>query len=183
MAEFETKDSGVREEYDSGMRRDTQEGKARFDLLFPEGVPYEEQFLTRVAELLDRGVEKYGERNWEKANSDVELRRFKASAARHMAQWQAGETDEDHAAAVVFNLLAYETTKRTVEQIALEKGVDLSSYIIGKIIMDTGKEEFNGSNTEEEVVSLPYAWAGPFAGKQPCYTGDPNCSVCYPGRI
>jgi hypothetical protein len=111
MANFETKDSGRREEYASGMRRDTQEGKARFDLLWPEGVPYGEQFLTRFAELMARGAEKYGDRNWEQANSQVELDRFKASAARHFAQWVAGERDEDHAAAVAFNLMAYETVR------------------------------------------------------------------------
>lgn len=31
---FETKDSGVREQFASGMVRDTQEGKPRFDLIF-----------------------------------------------------------------------------------------------------------------------------------------------------
>lgn len=104
-----TKDSGVREEFESGMQRDTQQGKARFDLLFPLDVPYENQFMTRVAELLARGAEKYDERNWEKAEGAAEYSRFRASAARHMAQWLAGETDEDHAAAVVFNLLGAET--------------------------------------------------------------------------
>lgn len=112
---FETKDSGVRAEYDSGMVRDTQEGKARFELLLPLGVPYRDQFLVRVAELMARGAEKYSDRNWEKANGTEELERFKSSALRHLLQWAAGETDEDHAAAVVFNLLGYETTKRKID--------------------------------------------------------------------
>jgi hypothetical protein len=103
-----TKDSGARQEYDSGMRRDTQEGKARFDLLVAKDQPYEDQFLTRFAGMLTRGAEKYGDRNWELATSDVELDRFRASALRHMMQWAAGEDDEDHAAAVAFNLMAYE---------------------------------------------------------------------------
>lgn len=108
---FETKDSGVRAEYDSGMVRDTDSGKGRFELLLPLGVPYEAQFLTRVAQLMARGAEKYDTRNWEKAAGDEELERFKSSAIRHLMQWAAGETDEDHAAAVVFNLLGYETTR------------------------------------------------------------------------
>lgn len=108
---FVTKDSGVRAEYDSGMVRDTQEAKARFELLLPLGVPYADQFLVRVAELMARGAEKYESRNWEKATGDEEMERFKSSALRHLFQWAAGETDEDHAAAVVFNLLGYETTK------------------------------------------------------------------------
>jgi hypothetical protein len=102
---FITKDSGQREEYDSGMKRDVQDGKPRFDLLFPLGIPYPDQFLTRVAELLARGAIKYDARNWEKATGQAELDRFKASAMRHLIQWQAGETDEDHPAAVVFNLM------------------------------------------------------------------------------
>ena len=108
---FVTLDSGVRASYDSGMVRDTQEGKARFDLLRPRGVPYDEQFMTRVANLMTRGAEKYGFRNWEVADSEEEIERFEGSAERHMQQWLAGETDEDHAAAVVFNLLAAETTR------------------------------------------------------------------------
>lgn len=109
--EFVTKDSGARQVFESGMQRDTQEGKSRFDLLFPLGVPYSAQFVTRVADLLARGAEKYDERNWEQAAGEEELARFKASAMRHFVQWLAGETDEDHAAAVVFGLLGAETLK------------------------------------------------------------------------
>lgn len=107
---FITRDSGVRAAYASGMVRDTQDGKARFDLLLADGIPYDHQFITRVADLMTRGAEKYGFRNWEKANSPEEIERFRASALRHMMQWLNGETDEDHATAVVFNLLAAETT-------------------------------------------------------------------------
>ena len=113
--QYTTKDSGAREEYPSGMRRDTQEGKPRFDLLIPDGVPYEAQFLTRLAGLMLRGAEKYGLKNWEKASSQEEMDRFRASAFRHMVQWMCEEADEDHMAAVAFNLLAYETTKWKVE--------------------------------------------------------------------
>jgi hypothetical protein len=108
---FETKDSGKREEYASGMVRDTQEGKARFDLLLPKGVPYANQMLTRFAELMARGAGKYGDRNWEKARGEEELDRYYSSALRHLQQWANGETDEDHAAAVMFNVMAGETVK------------------------------------------------------------------------
>jgi len=108
---FETKDSGKREDYASGMRRDTQEGKACFHLLVPKGVPYKAQMLTRFAELMERGQNKYGSRNWERADSAEEMDRAQASAFRHVMQWICGETDEDHASAVLFNVLFYETTK------------------------------------------------------------------------
>jgi hypothetical protein len=111
MADFETKDSGERAEFDSGMVRDTEAGKARFDLIKPKGVPYKFQMLTRLAELMARGAEKYAARNWEKANSQSELDRYYSSADRHFQQWITGETDEDHAAAVMFNIIAAETVK------------------------------------------------------------------------
>lgn len=105
---YETKDSGERMVKDYGFQRDVEKGKARFDLLLPADVPYEHQFLTRVASLLARGAEKYNDRNWEGAREE-DLARFKSSAFRHFMQWINGEKDEDHAAAVVFNLLAHET--------------------------------------------------------------------------
>ena len=60
---------------------------------------------------MTRGAEKYGRRNWQVANSQEELERFKASAFRHFVQWMAGEEDEDHMAAVMFNLNAAEHVK------------------------------------------------------------------------
>ena len=113
---FETKDSGKRAEYDSGMVRDTEEGKARFDLLFPLGVPYANQMLTRFAELMARGALKYDARNWELAKGEEELARYRSSALRHLIQWANGETDEDHAAAVMFNVMAGETVRYKMQR-------------------------------------------------------------------
>src|ERR1700733_9927211 len=111
MSEYVTKDSGERAAYASGMVRDTQAGKARFDLLLADGVPYDKQFFTRVAQLMTRGECKYGARNWERANSEEEIDRFRASALRHLIAWHCGDKEEDHAAAVVFNLMAAEMTE------------------------------------------------------------------------
>lgn len=109
---YVTRDSGERIEYTTGMRRDIQRGKARFDLVMPEGVSYEDQMLTRWAGLMDRGQEKYGERNWELAYTPEEYKRFKGSALRHLLQWYHGVDDgEDHAAAVYFNIQAAEYVK------------------------------------------------------------------------
>lgn len=101
---FVVKDSGVREEYPSGMRRDTQEGKPDYTLIH---IP----FLTRIANHLVKGAKKYGEDNWMKADSPAELKRFKKSAFRHLIQWLSGDDDEDHMAAVCFNLMAAEYVK------------------------------------------------------------------------
>lgn len=102
--DYTTKDSGERVDFASGMRRDTDKGKPRYDLCY---LP----MLTRWAELMARGAEKYGARNWQNANSQEELDRFQASAFRHFVQWMNGEVDEDHAAAVFFNISAAEYVK------------------------------------------------------------------------
>ena len=109
---YVTKDSGKRQDYKSGMRRDLQDGKPRYDLIIPLGV--KDHLLKRWAELMERGMSKYGYRNWEKANSEEECIRFKASAFRHFIQWFQNEEDEDHAVAVMFNINAYETTKTKI---------------------------------------------------------------------
>jgi hypothetical protein len=105
--EFVVKDSGVREEYEGGMRRDTQEGKPDYTLI-------DLSFLTRLANHLVKGAKKYGENNWMLANSPAELKRFKKSAFRHLIQWLSEETDEDHMAAVCFNLMAAEYVKEKI---------------------------------------------------------------------
>jgi len=118
------KDSGKRAEYASGMIRDTTEGKPDFTLLFPKGIPYEDQLLTRFATHMTKGKEKYGLRNWEKANSEEELVRFKSSAMRHFMQWYHNIDDEDHACATLFNLMASEYLKhRLSRRLTAEKFV------------------------------------------------------------
>lgn len=114
-SDFVTKDSGEREHFDSGMQRDTEAGKPRFDLIVPEGVPFEDQLLTRFAALMGRGAEKYDARNWEQANGAAEVARARSSAFRHFFQWFCGETDEDHAAATLFNIMVVETIGPRVE--------------------------------------------------------------------
>lgn len=104
---FTTRDSGKREHFDSGMVRDTADGKPRYDLI-------PEPMLTRWAELMERGAKKYGENNWLFANSEAEMNRFRASAWRHFVAWSRGDTDEDHAVAVFYNISAYEYVRAKI---------------------------------------------------------------------
>lgn len=106
MKDYSLKDSKKRKLYKSGMNRDLQVGKPMFDLIIPVDQKLEETLLYRWAILMEKGIQKYGFRNWEKANSNEELERFKASAFRHFVQAIAGETDEDHWAATCFNINA-----------------------------------------------------------------------------
>ena len=106
---FKTNDSGERVDFESGMRRDVQTGKPRFDLipLF---------MLRRWAELMTRGAEKYGVNNWQLANSGEEMDRFKESAFRHFVQWMEGDDEEDHAAATFFNIACAEYLKKRLDK-------------------------------------------------------------------
>lgn len=97
-ATFGLKDSGKREEFDSGMVRDTTEGKVDYTLAL-DGPMFE-----RYAAHLTKGAQKYDARNWMLAAGEAELERFRQSALRHLLQWLNGDEDEDHAAAVWFNI-------------------------------------------------------------------------------
>jgi hypothetical protein len=105
LGPFTTKDSGEREQYASGMQRDVTEGKVKWHLIL--GGP----MLVRWAELMTHGAVKYDDDNWMQADSEVELARFRESAMRHFMQWVTGADDEDHAAAVIFNINGYEYVK------------------------------------------------------------------------
>lgn len=104
MSEFQVKDSGERKEFANGMMRDTDEGKPRYDLL-------DRAFLKRWAIHMAKGAKKYGDNNWRLASDEAALERFKGSAFRHLIQWLEGDQDEDHAAAVAFNLAGGEMVK------------------------------------------------------------------------
>lgn len=106
--EIEKRMDNQRKQFTGGGMRDVETGKPRFDLLCPERVPYDDQYLTRVAKLMGRGAEHYEDRNWEQFGDQEALNRAKSSAFRHFMQWFNGETDEDHGAAVFFNIQAAE---------------------------------------------------------------------------
>ena len=107
--DFETKDSGERRQFDSGMVRDVDSDKILWHLTASGPM------LQRWAELMTRGVPKYGEDNWLLAEGEEEYKRFRSSAYRHFMQWWKGlEPDEDHAAAVMFNIDGAEYVKEKI---------------------------------------------------------------------
>lgn len=100
-----------------GGMREAVGDRARFELLVPRGVPFEEQFLTKFAVHMAKGAAKYADRNWEQFSDDEALQRAKSSAFRHFMQWLTGTNDgEDHASAVVFNLMAAEHVAAKLER-------------------------------------------------------------------
>lgn len=106
MPEFIVKDSGERTQFASGMVRDTTTGKTDYTLVL------DGPMLERWANHLTKGAVKYEARNWMKAEGQEELSRFRQSALRHFIQWLRGETDEDHAAAIFFNINGVEYVER-----------------------------------------------------------------------
>jgi dATP/dGTP diphosphohydrolase, N-terminal len=102
MTEFAVKDSGTRKSFESGMVRDVTDNKVDYTLIL------DGPMLERWAQHLTKGAAKYSKRNWMKAEGQEELERFRESAMRHFLQWIKGETDEDHAAAVMFNINGFE---------------------------------------------------------------------------
>lgn len=87
--------TGSIRQFDSGAVRDSNEGKSRPDLISP-------YFTDRLGYRLAFGAKKYQERNWEKGIPDAA---FLESLERHLVAYKMGKTDEDHAAAIAFNIM------------------------------------------------------------------------------
>lgn len=87
---------GKMETNEFGTKRESNEGRGRFDLL-----PYEA--MEALAKWYEEGAKKYGDRNWEKGISiDDCINRM----IRHALKASNGWKDEDHLAAVMWNAAA-----------------------------------------------------------------------------
>jgi len=89
------KDSGARQDFGTGSVRDLGENKGAYDLLQEFGI-------HANAMQLERGMKKYGNRNWEKGQP---VSRYIQSARRHLAYHMMGLRDEPHMAAAAWNVL------------------------------------------------------------------------------
>jgi len=139
-----TKDSGQRQKFQTGAQRDTSQGKPRFDLIDIEVLDIMQQvaggeplvidgseplhtgflpaqevredlipelMLNRLGGLYHRGAQKYSDNNWKRG---IPLSRIYESLFRHLIQWRAGDTSEDHLAAVIWNATALMWTEHNV---------------------------------------------------------------------
>jgi len=101
------RDSGGRTEYAGGaLKEPSTIDKGRFDLLPPHA-------LHRLARHFAAGASKYGARNWEKG---IPLWRFLDSALRHMNMYLEGDREEDHLAAVLWNVGCYMQTEKWIDE-------------------------------------------------------------------
>lgn len=100
----EIKDSGQRQEFSTGARRDTQAGKGRFDLLPMHA-------LALLAKHFEAGAYKYGDNNWRKG---IPLARYLDSAFRHLTQFAAGNRDEPHLVSALWNIACLLETRHMI---------------------------------------------------------------------
>lgn len=135
-----TLDSGHREEYATGARRDSGGDKPIplvgtnptwvqviypgfiFDRSLPLNTGFEKLegitsltpslALNRLEALFQRGAEKYGTDNWQKG---IPLQRYYESLARHLVEAWAGDTSEDHLAAILWNASAIMVTEYRIQ--------------------------------------------------------------------
>jgi len=107
-------DSGEQQSFKTGAVRDTQVHKGRYDLLPPCAI-------ERLAKHFENGAVKYQDRNWERG---IPLMRYLDSALRHMFKLLDGQTDEDHAAAAMWNIACYIQTEKWIKEGILPKELD-----------------------------------------------------------
>jgi cytochrome c peroxidase len=112
--DYVVKDSGQRRQFETGAVRDAAEGKGFFHCL-----PFEA--LEAAAKLYEAGAKKYGKNNWQKG---MPLSVFLDSLLRHALKLANGWKDEDHAAAVCFNVFAFIWTAAKVKSGELPKSLD-----------------------------------------------------------
>jgi len=94
-------------QFDSGAQRDTGEGKLRMSL-----IPQNE--LERVMKRFLDGAEKYGENNW---TNGMPLSVYYDCMHRHMTAWWKNDQSEDHAAAIVWNMLCAMWTEKNGDEV------------------------------------------------------------------
>jgi Domain of unknown function (DUF5664) len=121
--DYTIKDSGQRAEFEGGGHRDTEDDKVDYTLAF-DGPMFE-----RYAVHLTKGAKKYEPRNWMLFTDQAALERAQRSLARHFVQYQRGDEDEDHAAAIIFNLNVIERIKEMRHSGFVRLAADLTATV------------------------------------------------------
>ena len=119
------KDSGERRQFETGAVRDRAVGKGRFDLIAT-------QMMFRLARHYEAGAVKYSDRNWEKG---MPFSVYIDAALRHLFKLIAGWNDEDHAAAIVWNIAALMFMEAKMPELddlpeRKREGVDMLKWVV-----------------------------------------------------
>lgn len=94
----------------SGVVRSDDTGKPDYTLV-------DLAMLERWAQHMTAHVPSKGRGNWRLAHTEDDLARFKASAWRHFVAYMRGDDDEDHAAALFFNVAGAELAARRLRSL------------------------------------------------------------------
>ena len=86
------------------------------------------KLMLDVAKHFENGALKYGEHNWEKG---IPVSRYIDSAVRHLMKDLAGETDEDHAAAFIWNCMCAAWT--------MENLLEMDDYTLARKTCDANE--------------------------------------------
>jgi len=114
------KDSGKREQFGSGMVREPNLDRGRYDLISPIA-------LRALAVHYERGCKKYSERNWERGGP---MSRHLNSAIRHLQDYLEGDRSEDHLSACVWNCFCITHNGEMMKRGRLPKELDdLPTYV------------------------------------------------------
>lgn len=142
---MQIKDSGHRQEFETGAVRDMHEGKGDF-------VSMPAAALLRVSKLYEAGARKYGRFNYLKG---IPVSSFIDSAVRHIFKYLAGWQDEDHLSAAAFNILGAIQMEETMPELndiyamIAKDNVETKAQESAKTIMDRDIEEFIIREAEE----------------------------------
>jgi len=156
------KDSGKRQDFDTGAVRDTQEGKGRFDLLPTIAI-------ADLARLFEAGAKKYGDRNWMKG---MPLSRYMDSALRHLFKALEGHEDEPHLIQCAFNVLACHQTRQMVRAGLLPAELDDVPSLVTNI-------DYPDVDDDYGLVML---YGGGVSLVDRCMLGEFRDSRCHLGR-
>lgn len=108
-------DSGKRQEFTTGSKRDVKDGKGSYHLLPLIAI-------RRLAMHFQNGAKKYGEHNWRLGQPL--MAGYFDSAMRHMFCWAMGWEDEDHLAAAIWNLCCLLETLELIKRGKLPQELD-----------------------------------------------------------
>jgi hypothetical protein len=94
-----------------------------------ESVPYSGAF-RRLSKHYENGAKKYDKNNWRKGQP---ISRYYDSAMRHLWAEFDGKTDEDHAAAIFWNIVAMIQTKLDIAHGYLPKELDDYPFTVEEV--------------------------------------------------
>lgn len=115
MKEHNLADSGARQVLENGFTREPELDRPDYlPLLTARGIELvPRELILRIAEHYFQGGLKYAPNNWRLGTDPATLERNRRSAVRHLVQWLRGDDDEDHLAAVTWNMITYEINRRS----------------------------------------------------------------------